>query len=200
MRHSVFGVVLSCLSSCAASVTGSVITDPSDGLASYEHRMFTTEADYAPSDLGVAGVNADGLCMTSAQAAGLTRTYRAILASSNRTPATFLRSNGAVYIFDSSGTRRLVANSLTALWDAGTTALQSTLSYDQFGAGPGSQLVWTGSNSNGTYHPTSNCADWSSSVAGPTGRIGRPSDVDGQWIDRANLPCNFSARLYCISQ
>jgi hypothetical protein len=162
--------------------------------------MFTTQADYTVTDLGAAGSNADGLCMSAAQAAGFSRTYRAILASSTRAPSTLLQSKGAVYIFDSLGTKLLVADTLSALWSTPSTPLQNTVSYDEYGAGPGSQLVWTGANSDGTYFSISSCVDWSSAAGGPTGRIGRPSDTDGQWLDRANLPCNLRARLYCISQ
>jgi len=173
-----------------------------DGVRPTEYRVFITKAgtikgDFSSSSTtGLAG--ADELCNTYAEAAGLTKDYKAILSDSSTTAKSRLVFTGAIYTVSGS-IKTKVADSSVELFNADTVSILSKIDWDEEGMSVSSGNVWTGSNVDGTSDGN-DCTNWTVVTSGTNGNSGDVNQIDGKWIDNANLACNLTAHLYCISQ
>ena len=168
----------------------------SDGLADSDHRVFATSSSYSGNMGGLSG--ADSKCKSAAEAAGLTRTYKAILSDSGNDAEDRLIISGEVYIIDSLDNSNLVVNSGVALWNTDSVNLLSSIDLDENG-NTVNDSVWTGTGSDGGVL-IDNCTNWTSSVGGTDGFIGSSASLNDQWVESISEGCNNSNRLYCISQ
>jgi hypothetical protein len=174
-----------------------------DGVLPSEHRVFITKnssikADFSSSGLsGLAG--ADRLCDTYAQAAGLTKDYKAILSDANIMAKDRLVLTGSIYTV--SGSIKIkVAESSVELWNADTVDLLSKIDWDEDGKSVSSANVWTGSNADGTIDGD-HCDSWTDTSAGKNGQLGDVDETGQLWISKQSLTClSTVAHLYCISQ
>jgi hypothetical protein len=172
-----------------------------DGVRPTEHRVFITKAgtikgDFSSSSTtGLAG--ADELCNTYADAAGLTKDYKAILTDGTNTAKDRLVFTGAIYTVTGSEKRK-VADSSVELFNADTVPLLSKIDWDEDGMSVSSGNVWTGSNTDGT-NDGAHCTNWTDATTG-TGNAGDVNETGQKWIDNNPLACTSTAHLYCISQ
>lgn len=169
----------------------------SDGLADSDHRVFATSSSYSGNMGGLSG--ADSKCKSAAEAAGLTRTYKAILSDSGNDAEDRLIISGEVYIIDSLGNSNLVVNSGVALWNTDSINLLSSIDLDENG-NTVNDSVWTGTGSDGGVFFTDNCTNWTSSGGGTDGFTGSSASLNDQWVESLSEACSNSNRLYCISQ
>ena len=184
-----------------------------DGVLPGEHRVFITkngsiEADFNSSGLsGLAG--ADRLCDTYAQAAGLTKDYKAILSDDSNgnesTAKSRLIITGAIYTVTGS-IKTEVAGSGDEFWNSDTVPILSKIDWDEDGNSVSSGKVWTGTTTSGTSDGN-NCEDWTevaSNNGSGTSYNGTYGDVNvitlGKWIEDTTQPCSSTSHLYCISQ
>ena len=173
-----------------------------DGVLPGEHRVFITKAgtikgDFSSSSTtGLAG--ADELCNTYADAAGLTRDYKAILSDSDTTAKFRLVFTGAIYTVSGS-IKTKVAESSVELFNATPDNILSKIDWDEVGMSVSSGNVWTGANVDGTSDGN-DCSNWTVVTSITNGNTGDVNQTDGKWIDNTNLACNLTAHLYCISQ
>jgi hypothetical protein len=142
---------------------------------------------------GIAG--ADAICQSLASAAGLTRTYKAILSTTTANAKDRLTISGPVYVFTSATTKNVIADSRADLWDGLiTNFIDRDESYNQIGG----SVVHSGTLSDGTVN-TLTCTDWTSNAAG-NDTFG-DSGILSTWIDSSLMgSCNPFRRIYCISQ
>jgi hypothetical protein len=174
-----------------------------DGVLPGEHRVFITkngsiEADFNSSGLsGLAG--ADRLCDTYAQAAGLTKDYKAILSDNDATAKSRLIFTGSVYTVTGS-IKTQVAESSVELWNSDTVDILSKIDWDEDGTSVSSGNVWTGTTSSGTSDPN-NCDNWTDVTSTFKGGYGDVNQTGQTWIeDGLGQSCALTAHLYCISQ
>jgi hypothetical protein len=188
----VFIAVVAFYSGCSAQVVGSTadLSNQSDGLSNSVHRMFTTQAKYA-ANFGSPN-QADLLCKAQAQAAGLTRDYRAIVGNSEQRPFDRFQSQAAVKIYSASLGFLDLAPSLIDVLNGGN--LDRAPWFDQYGATYSSfdTCVWTG------FDPVNTCSDWSSTSLAESGS-GGDSWYPGSWLESCPSACSVLRRFYCIS-
>lgn len=167
--------------------------DPmTDGILSNQHRIFVSTPGTNANFGGIAG--ADAACQSNATAAGLVRTYKAILSTATQDAINHIAVTGEIYLFTSATTPQLVASNLADLWDGNiNVAINRTASYNAVGA----VSVWTGTTLAGAF-TTGDCSTWGNTVGGT--RAGITNMTDSNWINNAGTLCAGNARLYCISQ
>lgn len=169
----------------------------SDGLDSVDHRIFVTSLDYAGDLGGLEG--ADLKCKSLAEAAGLTREYKAILSTDTEQARDRLNLIGAVYIFDESKNKQEVVSVGLDLW---SSQLEVLVELDERGERRIS-TVWTGTDSDGGNSGASapNCSGWTSSDAGASGMVGDNQSLFDLWLEEpSSISCDSLKPIYCISQ
>jgi hypothetical protein len=175
----------------------------SDGLHRSIARIFVTEFAYSGDFSGLTG--ADSACNTEAQAAGLTRTYFALvvtpaLSLSARFPKQWSRP---VYTFDASpGEFKKVKNTLQEMTTIfGPGALNNPFSFTANGSNATVTYAWVGFNNGGVSDGSGQCGAWAS-TAGST-RTGYVGHNGATWAHGGlTQGCNDTTQigLYCISE
>jgi hypothetical protein len=131
----------------------------------------------------------DMACMTEAQDASLTGTFRAAVATTTAAARTRVTSNGPWVRHDGITTIRsdFVGLAAPILQDAhGNPILDG-------------EQVWSGATSLTTKTqnaPTDNCSGWG--VVTSTALVGDPSRSDGKNFDVGTKTCSMTAHLYCL--
>jgi hypothetical protein len=141
---------------------------------------------------------ADAICRARASAAGLTRSYQALIAHGDEgslgNPKVRFRGEGAVYAVCGSDAFRVSA-SLTAMW---SPPLDAAIQCDEFGSTV-SSMVWTGATDDGDFSGQT-CLEWNSSLPVVESNFGNPNLKDSGWIkDGLAESCDTPLALYCIS-
>lgn len=179
-----------------ASITGEIAPYVSDGLESSALRIFVSSSTVT-GDFGGITV-ADQLCLNDASAVGLSRTYKAILSDNAQNAVDRFTQDGAVYIFDSTAQKILVADSLEHLFSTLTLPLYTEVNHLPDGTNVvATPNVFTGSTADG-IKSANNCSNWTST--GGTGRAGRTNQKNDEWLNWQAPACSGTYRLYCLSQ
>ena len=153
--------------------------------------IFVSKNTWSGALGGTAG--ADAKCQTSAQFAGLTGTWRAIISDHGRhakdviTDGVFRRIDGVT-----------VANNKADLFDG---SIQNPINVDEYGSTLDHVQVWTGSNKAGEYYDPLfdyECHSWSWTSDGWDGIFGDNAHIDASWITVDTLACRSGAHLYCV--
>lgn len=187
------------LASCGGPENGN---ESSDGVELTEHRIFITSSTTNGIMVGGTGATglekADSICTSLAKAAGLTRSYKAILSDSTAHASNRLVITGAIYVIDGSSNKNEIADSAAALWNAESVPLKNTIDYNENEAYITNKEVWSGTEAGGTLGLKS-CDKWDD--VAETADYGSNSDKDGNWIETTSTAsCSTSKHLYCISQ
>lgn len=176
----------------------------SDGIDLAHKRIFVTKNTYTPTQInGLSG--ADAICRQSAQVAGLSRNYVAILSDSShdfygdRVPQS---TSGKVYLVSGS-IKTLVSETFAGLFSADITSLLSPVNIDQDGnVVSGEMGVYTGTYADGSRvgdaDPSVSCSDWTSSSG--ESYIGDAGSVSEGFLYNNDSGCVDGRRIYCISQ
>jgi len=169
--------------------------------------VFQTAADgFIGGEIGgLAG--GDAKCQAAADAANLDGTFKAWLSFGLDTPETRFTN------LDNAGPYRLVANgsdggnpppkvadNFADLFTCGSgTCLDNAISRDENGATPPTpQLVWTGTEANGTA-AADTCSGWTSTLVNGLGGVN--SGTTESWTDfGVATACTSEGRLYCFQQ
>ena len=179
------------MASCGSPAGGS----PVDGVSTGEHRVFVTSQQKNGNLGGLAG--ADSLCQSSAIAAGLSRTYKAIMSDATTNAKDRLSLLGAVYIFESATSRQKVVDLGVDLWDS--TLLRPIDRDESFNNYSGQ--AWSGTQSEGTVGIATNCNSWASNSSGVSGTVGDSAFSDDRYIELGvDQTCDSVRPIYCISQ
>jgi len=182
------------------------INGKTDGLEANEHRIFVSSQTYDGNLGGLVG--ADAKCGSLAQAAGLSRDYKAMLAGS--TINTNLEDryivNGPIYVFESDAIKYKVAEddetwggSFLDAHTSGGPGLLSTVHYTENYVDVEGDYHWTGADDIGEQDGD-DCNGWNSNSSGGLGRLGINDVQDEAFFDENELACNTQQRLICISQ
>ncbi len=169
-------------------------SDEADGISSSDHRIFVTSNSFNGSLGGISG--ADDKCLLAARAAGLERTYRAILSTASSNAEERLNITGNVFVFTDSETPQLVAPSGVALWGTRLSSLNGAINRDEF-FNLSAVSVWTGTGIEGDFIAGNTCSDWSFNSG--SGFTGRSDSISQDWVENIPANCSASNRLYCIS-
>ena len=177
--------------------------EASDGVESTEHRIFITKATTDGAMTGGSGsdglAKADDICISSARAAGLARTYKAVIGTFDTRANQRIIITGAIYTIAGT-TKTEVADSSATFWSASTTNLSNPINRDEDGTYVTNAEAWTGSSEEGAG-TDDDCLDWTDNSAGESGEYGDNDSVNATWIESGTpASCNNSKHLYCISQ
>ena len=187
---------------CSPSVVGDLYSsclDTEDSVSVCRHRLFWTSSVTNGALGGLSG--ADAFCETRANAAGLTRSYKALLADSTTLVQAHVNVSRGVSIAVNSQ-EVLLANTPSEFW--GGELLNRPNSNELGDAGTGLRAC-TGFNELGGVHTqaaiTNYCNDWTDSSSGAFAPVGAPQ-TESFWADTSNslYTCASAARIYCISQ
>jgi hypothetical protein len=147
---------------------------------------FVTSTTHNGNLGGLAG--ADTICQGRATAAGLPGTYVAWLSTSTVDAVSrlagargFVRPDGEPFADQPS---EIAANQIF-----------NNLHLDENGNDVGTDVVWTGTTSDGTASGNT-CTDWG--VATGNGRSGNSEGGPAAWTDAANTNCSQPHRIYCF--
>jgi hypothetical protein len=139
--------------------------------------------------------SADARCAADATAAGLSGTYRALLATTSATAASRFDTVNRPLWVRVDGTP--IAESFSAFL---ARKLLAPIDVTAAGAYVGDTLVWAGA-SGLTLTPTSadNCADWTV-ASGQNSYVGRAGRTSSVFFGTGTAPCSFGTmtRLYCL--
>jgi hypothetical protein len=139
----------------SASITITAATIPLvDGVSSNEHRVFLSSSK---SQGNIGGVNAaNTICQNLAVAAGLQKTYKALLGEIGKDPLFNISNNGGkLYAFTSGSEKKLVADSLQ---DFVRNDIVFDAKFDENYIDNTFEYVWTGITRSGVSSWT--CNDW----------------------------------------
>jgi hypothetical protein len=89
----------------------------------------------------------------------------------------------------------LLASSVASLTDG---VLGTAIDRSELGALPGSNIVWTGTDADGTFDGQ-NCLGWLSGDVGPDARAGSNLETLAGWTSQRDEDCLRQRSLYCIS-
>ena len=178
--------------SCGAPESDETI----DGVPSLSHRLFVSSQTYNGSLGGLDG--ADAKCDSLAKAAGLKKTYKAILSSSSLSAYGRLLFTGEILKVSSSDNSILIADSGADLFNTDTTDLKSLVNLDESGNTISSN-VWTGTGSDGS-NLSDNCNNWASSSGSVDAWHGDSTKTNERWLESNFTSCNNNYSLYCVSQ
>jgi hypothetical protein len=149
--------------------------------------VFVTSTLHTGNLGGLAG--ADSICQARANAAGLTGTYRAWLSSTLSSAISrmgsargFVRRDGAA-----------IADSLSSLTTE--NALLNAINLTESNAVVGSEGVWTGTVSGGTFSGLG-CSDWISTTG--SGTVGASFGGPGMWTNFGASGCATPRHLICF--
>jgi hypothetical protein len=152
--------------------------------------VFTTKGLFAPK-LGGSIDDADSLCKSEAEAAGLAGSFKAYLGLSHAPPTAR---------FDLTGTRSVRPDgvAVTSDWIPRIdTPVNVTL--DKTYLGDVRVFVGAGATADGGLDPaTTTCSDWSSPVGTASG--GRAPFVDDNFMKGQILDCSVPQHLYCLQE
>ncbi len=151
-------------------------------------KVFVTSGLYTGNLNGSGGPN--GICQTTATAAGYSGTWKAIFStSSSKIRETAPFNWGTLARVDGVA----AATNWSDLWDG---SLTNPITKDENGAST-TGYAWTGSASNGSATAL-NCNDWGSSSSAILGRYGQITS-NSNWISFSDYDCvNYASHLYCI--
>jgi hypothetical protein len=116
-------------SACGPTLVGVTARDDLDGIPTLSHRIFISSTKKNALRGGVSGM--DGWCQGLASAAGLQRTYKAVVSTSTESVASRLVDLGPVYVLSQSLGSVKVAPSISALWNAASAPLSLGVAYDE---------------------------------------------------------------------
>ena len=179
-------------------------SDCSDGIGCNDHRIFVSSQTYNGNFDGITG--ADASCQVLANAAGLSRTYKAILSDSSTNAVDRLAFTGAVYTVDGQDEINLVAKVGSDLWATDTVGnLLARIDYDEEGNSVTSRNPWTGSTGEGFRNDdfcTDNGVDWTSDSSSVEGDVGSTDFDDERWLENVAITsyCSEFNPIICISQ
>ena len=187
------------ITGCGFAQIQGPIADPvlSDGLPASTLRIFLTSSSYNGNLGGISG--GDSNCQSEATAAGLTRTYKAILSASTTDARDRFTLSGPVSMINSSGAEVAIVASLSDLWSGAGLTLLNQVNLNASGSAQptGTNIVITGTQSDGTK-AANNCTNWTST--GTTLTYGLFNRTDFEWLQRNTGACLITMRLYCLSQ
>jgi hypothetical protein len=178
-------------------------------------RIFVTKHVYTGNLLAAAPgaasglAAADAICNSTAQAAGLSGTYRTWLSSSTVNAIDRLTDVGPWYLLNAYTAPRYANKAAIVLSQPGqivgiaTTEDGSFISINESGV-----IVWTGTAGNGTNTnpaaPITFCGDWTIGLGNATGTYGFANRgvEDPSWTQYTgiNAKCDTLAHLYCFEQ
>lgn len=145
--------------------------------------------------------DADKICYSAAQAAGLSGSFIAWLSDSSSTVAQRSSHNQGPYILTDQSTR--IAKNWMDLIDG---TLLHPINLNASGSYVGTQYVWTGTSAAGSS-TGKDCEDWTSNTGDPSiggmgdhGEVGYTGSVNGGWTALGDRECDEYYRLYCIEQ
>jgi hypothetical protein len=197
------GAQVRCTTAGASGTLSQRVTELEERVARLEEHApriaFVTSQTWSGDLGGIAG--AQTLCNDAAAAAGLTGTFDAWLSTPGSSPLSrFVRATGP-YV---GVTGTPIAFSFADLVD-GSHALFRAIQLDEYGQSqPGSDLVFTGTNPDGSYHPSlllDDCSDWTNGSTGAGSAIaGRAGDVGPSWTNSVTANCTIPRHLYCFEQ
>lgn len=166
------------------------------------------------------GANADDLCQSAAEEAGLSGIFKAWLSGPSASPSTRFSApedGGFGERLVTPDRRKIIAPSIAALpWglftpiamtELGTTLPATTVTFMTDGDGQRTcsiegEMVWTNTSPEGTRASSNDCNGWSvQSGAGMVGVIlGEDAGPTNDWTTACPQPCSLEAHLYCFEQ
>ena len=172
-----------------AAVEASDATTPGEaGADAGLKRVFVTSTTVQANLGGLAG--GDVLCSQRAAAAMLGGTWRAWLSTNTTTAITRVTASGPWYL----------TTGLLAVTRAQLTKAPITRSIDRDENGNlQSGLVWTATNSSGTFLDD-DCSNWTSNAAAGHAATGDSKATSAPWTGAAPAGCDEQHRLYCFEQ
>lgn len=187
------------LASCGGPDNGN---EDSDGVGLTDHRIFISSSATTGDMNGGTGstglAKGDDICNDLADAAGLTRSYKAILSDDTADTSSMLQITGSIYTVTKDGVSNLIAEASSEFWDADTTEHKNLIDYDENGELLSNKEIWTGSFEAGTS-TDDDCSNWTSTGGNAT--FGDNSEKNSLWIESSGTAiCSTSKHLYCISQ
>ena len=157
-------------------------------LAITSARVFVSSTNLSPTFGGA--LEADVLCQSDANSAGLGGQFRAWISDTTTSPNARFVQHSAPYVRTDGQT---VADDYAGL-TSGT--LQNPINLDAM-ANSASECIWTSTNTAGDAL-SPECDDWSNVNSGAT--IGSSDAVDVSWTQQIETECMSSCRLYCVEQ
>ena len=163
-------------------------------------RLFVTSETYEGNLGGASG--ADEKCQALADNAGLDGTFKAWLSqSASSSPAQSWEQHipfQPYYLVDET---TKIADDWNHLTNALTNELHHVINKNENGQTITNALrVWTNTNWDGNRVSSDNCEGWTRSGNGWKSKYGRIDKNNDNWSWAGEMPCNWSARLYCIQQ
>jgi hypothetical protein len=173
--------------------TGSGAPLPDMTIPPSAKKVFITSTTYDGAQVGgIAG--GDAKCVLRATAVGLVNAanFKAWLSDSTHDAKDHVTqfATGPWYRLD--GVK--LADNKAALIAA---PIFSSISYTETGVYVFDQLIWTGTDDTGSK-TTNRCSDWTSNLAGNTGRAGWSSSDNYYWTNLSDQSCSGSWPLYCF--
>ena len=192
--------LITCLSflvvSCGQPAGDDEIELP-DGISSTQHRIFVTSVDYDGNLGGLSG--ADSKCQELAEAAGLEKTYKALLSSSSVDAKDHLALTGSIVAIDSDDSQIVIASTTENFWSVtSSNNLVAKINVDENGQVRTGQTPWTGSSSSGEGS-LNFCSDWASNDSVNEGDFGSTDSLDATWVENNFEDCNNLNPLFCVS-
>ncbi|MCC6600363.1 MAG: hypothetical protein IT223_06775 [Crocinitomicaceae bacterium] len=187
-----------------SSICGNTQDDVTISFAANWKYVFVTRDNvngtggYGSGNLG--GLNgADNLCQTRASAAGLSGTYKAWLSDGSFSAASRLNHYSGEY-------RLLNGTKIADNWaDLTDGSLDNKLNVTEYGLTlPGTVVVYTGTNTDGSADGTNNCSNWTSSSPNVWVRGGNGDVTNTEWTFWVFAGCEGAWgtgwKLYCFEQ
>ncbi|MDH4468713.1 MAG: prepilin-type N-terminal cleavage/methylation domain-containing protein [Bacteriovoracaceae bacterium] len=177
-----------------------------DGVPSGGHRVFVSSATTNGNRAGATGF--DTRCDSLAVSAGLTMSYKAIVAQDHTVGAKarlegLINTDGDYYTHSSPSTNCQVATSWVDFWD--TTSIACPIKFSESGldiSGGATDAVWTGSGNLGVASsPASSqtCNNWASSSVMSRALAGLLNSSTATWLNNGITACNQTLHFYCVS-
>jgi hypothetical protein len=173
---------------------------------------FVTSQTYSGGISGEGGLSqADGQCQSLATTAGLSNPGNFVAFLSDDTDDAFCRILGlSGKIADNCGLvgdlpaspqwvrpdNVLVIADLHAL-SANNYQILAPITIDEQN-GWSANLVWTGTNYDGTVETDQHCNNWTSSTDAYIGRNGVAVDIGNRWMDNSGFNCDSTRAFYCF--
>ncbi len=181
---------------CVETIEGAPveIPPPEGNIAFHSHSDGTGDfSTWSEAAQGTTGIEAaDSICNNLAAGSGLPwqGSYKAWVSDGTITAPDRLTSDGPWYRPD--GIQ--VAESKADLLDG---SVFSAIVQSNTGLYRAFQLIWTGTNADGSLNPN-NCSGWTSEAG--MGSLGRATDTNTAWTESGQLSCDqTSFRIYCFS-
>lgn len=166
-------------------------------------KVFATSGKYTGSEIAGVG-QADRICNTLADAAGLTGYYKAWLSSTgDADPADRFDQSADPYV--TAGGIKVADDwaDLVNCSGASGGCLDNSIIYDENGDPiPGLDHIWTHVADNGSNDSSSNdCDDWFAGTGGFSSKYGYAGFLESEWTNSGNTDtCDTANRFYCFQQ